>query len=507
MSRYNRDRGRDRYDDRADRRDDYSRNRSSNNRDRRDDGYSSRRGGGRRDDRGYDRRDRRRDDYDRRDDRRDRHRRGRYRSRSRTPTPDPIHVPLDAFRPRDLSRERPEGTFGEEERIGLEEKEVAYVFGRMGTTKDKLARVSGSNIELHGQDLVLQGDRDSIERARKYVRILLDQRHGDVLVDPKDHENDLTLVDVPTDCKGFITGKGGATLRQIERECATLMTFCRNEGGDGGNREPLAIFGTRRGRLTAELKVMSVVEGKHKNWFVPAEGGPPTVKFSETDLEQGGDWGFDSLELQQSSLGYALGQKGNTRIKLQCASGCIIQYVGMWALFGGTALEQKRGKDYLGWLLNQRKSDFSVETGGRADVTVIYVPEPSVGYVTGKKAKTLRNLEQKSGTFCFFDKRGSGRSRSRKEKMLIFSHSKENRERAVEEVQMIVNFHQNKTRAFDKVTFESSASKSNSRSPSKSGSRSRSRSKSGSRSRSKSRNYTRSRSRGGSKDRDVKEEN
>jgi hypothetical protein len=40
-----------------------------------------------------------------------------------------------------------------------------------------------------------------------------------------------------------------------------------------------------------------------------------TVKFSETDIEEGGDWGFDSLELQQSSLGYALGQKGsNTKI-------------------------------------------------------------------------------------------------------------------------------------------------------------------------------------------------
>ena len=119
-----------RYDDR---RDDRGGGRSygGDSYNRRDDNYG-RRGGGRRDyDRGYDRRDRgrrdRHDDYDRRD-----RRRGRYRSRSRTPTPDPIHVPLDAFRPRDLSRERPEGTFGEEERIGLEEKEVAYVFGRMG---------------------------------------------------------------------------------------------------------------------------------------------------------------------------------------------------------------------------------------------------------------------------------------------------------------------------------------------------------------------------------------
>jgi len=38
-----------------------------------------------------------------------------------------------------------------------------------GTTQDKLARVSGANIELHGQDLVLQGDHESIEIAQKNV--------------------------------------------------------------------------------------------------------------------------------------------------------------------------------------------------------------------------------------------------------------------------------------------------------------------------------------------------
>jgi len=41
---------------------------------------------------------------------------------------------------------------------------------------------------------------------------------------------------------------------------------------------------------------MSVVEGKHKHWFVPEDDDkPPTVKFAEADLDQGGDWGVASL--------------------------------------------------------------------------------------------------------------------------------------------------------------------------------------------------------------------
>ena len=74
-------------------------------------------------------------------------------------------------------------------------------------------------------------------------------------------------------------------------------------------------------------------------------------------------------------------------------------------MFGGTAEERVRGRTYLEWLINQRDSDFDVDISNRDDVIVLYVPEPSVGYVTGRKADTLRGVEQKSGTFCFFDKR------------------------------------------------------------------------------------------------------
>jgi len=418
------------------------------------------------------RRRRRNSSYD--DDRFDRRRRRNYRrSRSRenyrngsrhhrspekyTPCP---------FRPRDLSRERCETNTTDFE-YPLKDAEVAYVFGKQGSTKDKLARVSGTKMDLNGTNLVIRGDKASIERAKRYIQILLDQRDGEVIFDTSlEGGEDVTYLDIPNDCKGFVTGRGGETLRQIERECATLMTFCKVQ-----DYERLAIFGTPRGRLTAMLKVMSVVEGKHAGFYIK-NGGTPEVNIPQSDVDKMGDgWGVDFMELDQDILGYALGKRGDTRMKLEIASDCIIQYIGNWATFGGKRAEQLRGKTFLTWLLNQRKSDFVVPNiEGRDDVSVLYVPESSVGYVTGIKAKTLRGLENKTGTFCFFDRR-SGRD---KEKMLIFAARSENREKACDEVRSIVSFHQRKIGGRGRVSSYPTSSVSESRSPGGSVSRSHS---------------------------------
>lgn len=396
---------------------------------------------------------------------------------------------LDRFRHRSLSLEPPnESSDNKLDRytMELEEEEVAYVFGRMGACKDKLARVSGTYMELSGSALNISGDKEGIERAKKYVKILLAQRHGLVNVDMDAHKDDLTLVLVPSNCKGFITGRRGATLRDIERECATLMTFCKDESN---NREPLAIFGTRRGRLQAQLKVMSILEGKEEGWFVK-DKEHPEVHLCDRDSEDG-DWGVTWMELDNEMLGYALGKGGETRLKLQIASGCIIQYIGDWAAFGGRKADQERGKTYVSWLLDQRKKDFEVDLSGRDDVTCIWVPEPSVSYVTGRKANTLRKLESNSGTFCFFDKRSSQEQGGKsKEKMLIFSYRKKYRESAVKEVKAIVNFHQDKIQRYERVvegSWHGSRSHTGSRSHSRSRSRSRSKSNSKSGSRSMSR--------------------
>jgi len=467
-----RSRSHSRGGDRNKRRDNYGRRGDNRNNGRnrgRDFGRrNDRRNGGRRNDRqgGWRRNDRRR---------------GRSGSREE------IDNAVDPFRHRELSLEKPtEDT--ETATLKLEEEEVAYVFGRMGSTKDKLGRVTGTNIELRGNGLLIEGSERGVDRAKKYVKILLAQRHGVVEIDVDEHPDDLTLLQVPTDCKGFITGRRGATLRQIEKECATLMTFCKTEA----DNEPLAIFGTRRGRLNAVLKVMSIVEGKHDGWFTNNDHEEhPKVDLLDTDVADG-DWGVTWVKLESKMIGYALGKRGETRMKLQVASGCVMQYIGMWAAFGGREAEQERGKTYLKWLLEQQYGDITVSIRGRTDVKILWVPESSVGYVTGKKANTLRSLETKSGTFCFFDKRRGGRA---KEKMLIFSWSEEYRQAAAEEVYLIVDFHQRKVHGNEKCSDHfSGASDSESRSGSRSKSRSHSKPRS-SRSRSRSSRMSRSPSR------------
>eukprot|EP00494_Astrolonche_serrata_P006653 UN06677 len=291
------------------------------------------------------------------------------------------------------------------DKVALEEKQVAYVFGRMGSTKDKLARVSGARIDLVGQELVIQGKEESVNRAKGYVQILLEQRHGDTTVHVKEHIHDLVLVKVPTSCKGFITGKQGATLRQIEREHATLMTFCKRSRDD--DEEPLAIFGNRRGRLGAQLKVMSIVEGKVSGYYAKKDGKKdeqPQVATLDGDpdglYDDDKDWGVDFMKIPREYLGFVLGRKGATRLKLQVASGCIIQYIGQWAAFGGTATDRERGRQYIEWLLASRDDNdnwSSVDVSGRDDYDIIWVPETSVGYVTGVKANTLRKLESSTG--------------------------------------------------------------------------------------------------------------
>ena len=79
------------------------------------------------------------------------------------------------------------------------------------------------------------------------------------------------VVDVPEDCVGFVMGKGGNTLRQMEEEWGTLMFFA--QVGEPGHEETekLCIFGALRSRRGAELKVMSAVEHKHPGHFVRGE--------------------------------------------------------------------------------------------------------------------------------------------------------------------------------------------------------------------------------------------
>ncbi len=88
--------------------------------------------------------------------------------------------------------------------------------------------------------------------------MVLQQRTGSVTIDFDAKRSDLTCVDVPTECVGFVTGKSGTVLRTLEQDWGTLMFFAdsREKGEGRGERiEKLAIYGRPAARCGAELKV------------------------------------------------------------------------------------------------------------------------------------------------------------------------------------------------------------------------------------------------------------
>merc|ERR1719235_1275982 len=93
----------------------------------------------------------------------------------------------------------------------------------------------------------------------------------------------------------------------------------KRENKGQGRSEQLDIFGDRRARRGAELKIMSAVETKNPGTFTRG------VREKTSD-EKG--FATDRMLFKDDELSYALGKEGSTRKKLELASGCILNYVG-----------------------------------------------------------------------------------------------------------------------------------------------------------------------------------
>ena len=113
----------------------------------------------------------------------------------------------------------------------------------------------------------------------RYVKLIMAQRRGPVIIDPSEGHGDLTIMDVPTECVGYVTGRHGAVLRKIEDDWGTLMFFGKTKDAGDDDGEVLAIFGDKRGRRGAELKVYSALEHKKPGYVVAVtDGGSEPIR-------------------------------------------------------------------------------------------------------------------------------------------------------------------------------------------------------------------------------------
>merc|ERR1719183_492441 len=154
----------------------------------------------------------------------------------------------------------------------IDEADYSYALGKGGATRKKIARASGCVIEYIGRLAYLSGVKKERIRAREYLGWLFRQRVGPVEVN-YEHREDVTVLQVPKDCVGFVTGHKGTSLRAVEESTGT---FCFIEGGrDDPHRDPkpLLIFGPPEARKVAEERLKRRIEQKLEEGWVDETNG------------------------------------------------------------------------------------------------------------------------------------------------------------------------------------------------------------------------------------------
>ncbi|EEH53150.1 uncharacterized protein MICPUCDRAFT_42129 [Micromonas pusilla CCMP1545] len=334
--------------------------------------------------------------------------------------------------------------------LSIDPEDAAFILGKGGNTKKKVARAAGVKLELDSSAMDAAaannangGDagansapspshalyiKDKSEakrrRAREYVGFVLQQRRGKIEVDfPSDGKprDDLSIVEVPDDgCKAYITGKNGSVLRMMEEEWGTLMFFGRARDAKGElGEDALMVLGTRRARRGAELKVMSAVEHKVPGTFVDAATKTLREKLSQPGDDENDGFRYDVFPFERDEISYALGAQGSTRKKLAAASGAMLEYIGPLAVMAGTSGERKRCWDYLNWLLKQKNDPrLQIDPDGRDDVSIMPIPSGKAPRLQGSKGENIRSIERETSTFIVVnDVPGGARG---DERLLVF---------------------------------------------------------------------------------------
>merc|ERR1719487_776235 len=164
-----------------------------------------------------------------------------------------------------------DGTWGTDT-MTFQDDELSYALGKQGGTRKKLEKSSGAVVQYVGHNALFSGTKQERRRAKEYMKWLFMQLEGPVYVDDWRDRDDCTVVEVPADCIGYVTGARRAALGGMEEEWGTLMFFMTKPGEDMGQgrrgfSEQLLICGPQRARRGAELKVMSTIEHKNPGHF------------------------------------------------------------------------------------------------------------------------------------------------------------------------------------------------------------------------------------------------
>ena len=154
--------------------------------------------------------------------------------------------------------------------MSLESQAIAYLLGRNGATKQRLANFSGCRLEIDPNKddstgkIEIIGTVPERKLARLCIDITLQQRNNGKLNVREDKlmaNGEVSTLDVDTDAVGFVLGAKGQTLRHLETQYRTFMFF-DNDCLPGTNKKRLYILGTEENRKKALAECENAVEYK-----------------------------------------------------------------------------------------------------------------------------------------------------------------------------------------------------------------------------------------------------
>merc|ERR1719310_957140 len=139
---------------------------------------------------------------------------------------------FDKIRDQVVSRDKGKDDTGtwSTDTMTFEDDELSYALGKQGGTRKKLERASQAIVQYVGHVALFSGTRAERKRAKEYMRWLFEQLEGPVYVDGWEDRDDCTVIDVPSDCIGYITGNRRASLGAMEEEWGVLMFFMNKKG-------------------------------------------------------------------------------------------------------------------------------------------------------------------------------------------------------------------------------------------------------------------------------------
>ncbi|CAD7926415.1 unnamed protein product [Amoebophrya sp. A120] len=298
--------------------------------------------------------------------------------------------------------------------VKMSTQDLVFCLGRGGHTKMKIADAAGCNVEIDQDrgigECYSNTDFAACRRGIQCLQFCGAQRRDEtpVVRYPEDFSADVTIIHVPEETSGFVMGRQGSFLRQLEEMYMVYIFFCEPEGRgisrERGMRYVCILGANEMGRKGAALKVMGAVETKLPGYYLddcdihycPASRGGPH-----------GGTGFDTeaRTMSNDEMSFAVGKEGQTRKKLARASaGAAFEFVGLTAFMAGPENARKRLRNYLEILLRQR----SYSTVGltfpdkntRPDCTVLKIPSTYMGLLKGQ---ALRDLENQTDTFCLVE--------------------------------------------------------------------------------------------------------